>query len=497
MATSWLSRVASAFLGNTEARTSLENPQVPLSYPAEWLLDIFNGGRTDSGMRVSEMTALQVVEIFGCVNLISDGISSLPLNVYKRSTEGKRVRKTLAVDHAVTSVLADEPNPEMTAPTFFKTLMLHALLWGNAYAEIERDASGSVKNLWPRNPARTKPIRLLTAMTFHGDLLPAGTMMYETSDGIMDSSTMTVAENPDTQNVGRRRVIHAEDMLHVPGLSLDGRLGQDVVWLTRQTIGLALATEKYGAKFFGNGARPAGILTMPSKLEDKALENLRRSWAEAHGGENQFKVAVLEQGVKFEKIAATPEEGQMLETRKFVRETICAIFGVPTHMISASDKSGKSNVEQSSIEFVQFCLHPWLVRWEKEIGRKCFPKMGRTAGMYFPKFDTRKLMYPDAESRAKFYTAGKQWGFLCTNDIRELEDMNPLDDASVGERFWQPTNVEDASKSLGPADKIQAKLAADKDLASHAAALKVEVPGPGLQEPEPAGPGGANNGEGL
>jgi HK97 family phage portal protein len=494
----WFQNLARSFFGSkAELRSSLENPQVPLSYPAEWLLDIFNGGRTDSGMRVSEMTALQVGTVFACVNLISDGISSLPLQVYERSLEGKRLRKVLAFTHYLYPLLSNSPNPEMTAATFFKTLMLHALMWGNAYAEIERDAAGRPKALWPRNPARTRPIRLLTAMTFHGDLLPAGTMMYETSDGLMDSSTMTVAENPDTQNVGRRRVIHGEDMVHVPGLSLDGRLGQDVVWLTRQTLGLALATEKYGAKFFGNGARPAGILTMPSKLEDKALENLRRSWAEAHGGENSFKVAVLEQGVKFEKIAATPEEGQMLETRKFSREEICAIFGVPTHMVAASDKTGKSNVEQSSIEFVSYCLHPWLTRWEQELERKLFPTMGRTAGQYFAKFDVRKLYYPDATSRAAFYQSGRQNGFLCANDIRELEDMNPIENSGVGERFWQPENMGDASKALGPAEKSELDVTAKKAIASHAASLKVEAPGPGLQEPDPAGPGGASNGEGL
>src|SRR5262249_50775661 len=163
-----------------------------------------------------------------------------------------------------------------------------------------------------------------------------------------------------------------------------------------------------------------------------------------------------------------------------------AIFGVPAHMVAASDKSGKSNVEQSSIEFVQFCLHPWLVRYEKELGRKLFPKMGRTAGQYFPKFDTRKLMYPDAAARGAFYTAGKQWGFLCTNDIRELEDMNPLDDASVGERFWQPVNMEDASKSVGPQEKADIQVNAQKKIAEHAASLGVKAAGPGKDQPEPA-----------
>ena len=158
---------------------------------------------------------------------------------------------------------------------------------------------------------------------------------------MMDNSSATVAENPETQNIGRRRLVLAENMLHIPGLSLDGRLGQSTVWLARQAFGLALATEKYGAKFFGNGARPAGVLQYPSKMDEIQIENAKRSWAESHGGENQHKTAILEEGIKYVKIAAT-QKGQMLETRKYEREEICAIFGVPAHMVCAQEKGGKS-----------------------------------------------------------------------------------------------------------------------------------------------------------
>lgn len=472
----WLSKAYRTFSPQAEQRTSLENPQTPLSFPAEWLLDIFNGGRTDSGIRVSEMTALQVGTVFACVNVISDGVSSLPLHVYQRTVAGNRVGKTIAVDNPLYDLLHTEPNPEMTSAVFFKTLMVHDLLWGNSYAELERNGAGQTINIWPRNPARTRPIRLLQSLNYGGDLLPPGTLLYETTDAIMDSSSMTVAENPDTQNIGKRRLILAENMLHVPGLTLDGRLGQSTVWLARQAFGLALATEKYGAKFFGNGARPAGILTLPNKLEEKAIDTLRRSWAEAHGGENQFKVAVLEQGVKYEKIAATPEEGQMLETRKYEREEICAIFGVPAHMVAAGDKSGKSNVEQSSIEFVLYCLHPWLHRLEQEMERKLFSKLGRSAGVYFAKFDTRKLMYPDAAARSAFYSSGKQWGFLNTNMILELEDMNPID-PKVGEVFWMPINMQDAADPQKLGAQSQAKIDTKKatDVAEHAAQMQQET----------------------
>jgi HK97 family phage portal protein len=423
------------------------------------------------------MTALQVGTVFSAVNIISDGVSSLPVHVYQKAKIAGRASKSIATDNVLYDLINKEPNPEMTSAVFFKTLMVHDLLWGNAYAEIQLNNSGAVCGIWPRNPARTRPIRILKPLLFSGDLLPAGTLMFETSDQLMDSSSYVVDQNPDMQNVGTKRLVLAENMIHIPGLSLDGRLGQSTVWLARQAFGLALATEKYGAKFFGNGARPAGILTLPSKLEDKAIDTLRRSWAEAHGGENQFKVAVLEQGVKYEKIAATPEEGQMLETRRYEREEICAIFGVPAHMVCAQEKGGKSNVEQSSIEFVLYCLHPWLNRYQQEFGRKLFSGIGRSAGKYEVRFDTRKLMYPDAAARSTFYSQGKQWGFLNTNMILELEDMNPVEDEKVGETFWQPINMQDAGdpQKLGAEDQAAIDTKKATDVAEHAAQMAQET----------------------
>jgi HK97 family phage portal protein len=432
-----------------EKRSSLENPQVPLSFPAEWLLDIFNGGRTDSGIRVSEMTALQVATVYACVNIISSAFACLPLNVYERLEIRGRQGKKKAPNHPLMNLLHNEPNEEMTSFNFLKTVMVHDLLFGNAFVEIQRHPkTAAIDALWPRNPARTKAIRLLRPMTIEGTVYPGGTLLYETTENLMSSDPNAVEVQGAKVEEGVRRLILAEDMLHVPGLSLDGRVGQSTVFLARQIIGLALATEKYGAKFFGNGARPAGILTLPNKPEDKAIENLRRSWAEAHGGENQFKVAVLEAGVKFEKIAATPEEGQMLQTRNYERAEICSVFNVPLHMVAASEKAGKSNVEQSSIEFVLYCLSPWIISWEKEFERKLFPKVGRTANQYFPHFDRRHLLYPDADSRAKFYASGRQWGYLTKNDILELEDLNP-DESPAGDICMVQVNMQ-SDKALVP-----------------------------------------------
>ena len=374
------------------------------------------------------------------MNIISGAFAALPLGVYEHVRKEGREGKKRAFNHPLWETLRECPNIEMTSHSWLKTMMVHDLLWANAFTEIERNNANQIINLWPRNPAKTRAIRTLQPFKLEGTDYPAGTLVYETSESLMDNSDVSATDNANYNLNGHRRIVLAEDMLHVPGLSLDGRVGQSTVWLTREAFGLALAAEKYAAKFFGNGARPAGILEIPNAMEDKAIENLRRSWAEAHGGENQFKVAVLEQGIKFQKIAATPEEGQMLQTRQQQRAEICSIFNVPLHMVSGNEKAGKSNIEQSSIEFVMYCLQPWIVAWEQELKRKLFPKMGRTANMHGAYFDTRRLLYPDAASRATFYGSGRQWGYLTKNDICELEGMNPVEDGT-GDTYMVQVNM--------------------------------------------------------
>src|SRR5574337_2177809 len=210
--------------GYHEFRSSLENPSTPLSYPAEWLLDIFNGGRTDSGIRVSEMTALQVSTVLSCVNLISGAIGFLELGVYERIlARDKRAGKRIAYDHDLYDILDNEPNEEMSSYTFRKTLQAHALLWGNLYAEIQRDNSNRIVALWPRNPARIRPQRAMQDFNIKGELVHAGELFYSTTEGT--SSTEINPEAPQ-DSPGPARAIHRNDVLHIPGLALDGRLGQ-------------------------------------------------------------------------------------------------------------------------------------------------------------------------------------------------------------------------------------------------------------------------------
>ena len=429
-------------------RVSLENPSTPLSYPAEWLLDIFNGGRTDSGIRVSELTALQVSTIYAAVDLISGGLASLDLNVYEQlRPRGKRV----ATEQDLHWLLHDEPNPEMTAFTFVKTMQCHSLLWTNCYAEIERDQANLPLAIWPRNPNATRPVRLTTPAVIDGEKYEAGTMVYATTDGVKPGS-------PSTE-----RYIAAADMVHIPGLSLDGRIGKPVIELTRQVVGLALAAEKFGGKFFANGIRPMGVFELPNDMSPQAVENFRRSIQEAYGGENMLRPLIAESGIKWTQSDIKPNDAQFLETRKHQREEIGAIFHVPLRMLGDSGKVNRASSEQEAIEFVQYTLRPWIRAWQPELKRKLFPQVGRSANKYFPAFYYQDLLTPDAESRGKLISLLKQWGIGNSDDIREyFMDWNPIG-GKAGTTYWQPVNMMDAAGDVAPPQQQSPAPAKDAD----------------------------------
>jgi HK97 family phage portal protein len=435
-------------------RSSLENPQTPLSMPAEWLLDIFNGGRTDAGIRVSEMTAFQVVTFLTCVDLISGSIASLPFHIYERSLlpSGRAVNR-VAYEHELYTMLHGEPNDEMSRFVFTKTYCAHFLAWGNGYAEIQRDAGNRVLAMWPRNPAKTQPKRLGQKTTFAPEpwrpfpvTKPEGALVYTTTDGIDEdrSDSDATAAQPE-------RTIMPEDMLHIPGLALDGRIGQSVVWLARNTLGLALASEKFGSKYFANFARPGGILELPSNITPEAREMAKRSWLEAQGGENSNRAAVLPAGFKWTATSHTPEEAQSRDLQSFLRNQICALLHVPAHMAGDVEKS-RSNTEQMAQEYVSLALTPWMQAIKQEFKRKLFPNPGigrKPMNNFHVDFDLHYILRPDAASREKYYATGRQWGFLNTNMILELERLNPIDE-DWAEKFWMPVNMTLTETPLDP-----------------------------------------------
>lgn len=362
----------------------------------------FMGGTT-SGKTVTERSAMQMTAVYSCVRILSEAVAGLPLHLYRYTDGGSKEK---AVNHPLYFVLHDEPNPEMTSFVFRETLMTHLLLWGNAYAQIIRNGKGEVVALYPLMPNR---------MTVNRD--DKGQLYYE---------YQTSTDEAKTTKGGTVR-LKPTDVLHVPGLGFDGLVGYSPIAMAKNAIGLAIAAEEYGSKFYANGAAPSGVLEHPGTLKDPS--KVRDSWNEAFGGSsNSHKVAVLEEGLKYTPISISPNEAQFLETRKFQINEIARIFRVPPHMVGDLEKSSFSNIEQQSLEFVKYTLEPWLVRWEQSMARVLIYPSDKS--QYFIKFNVDGLLRGDYQSRMSGYATARQNGWMSANDIRELENLDriPVED---------------------------------------------------------------------
>lgn len=365
-------------------------------------------GRTTSGKTVNERTALQTTAVYACVRILSETIASLPLHVY-RYTEGGKTKDT---EHALYTLLHDEPNPDMTSFVFRETLMSHLLIWGNAYSQILRDRSGQVIGLYP--------------------LLPDQMSVHRSEKGKLYYVYNRYEEdNPNFQEKGSI-VLSQEEVLHIPGLGFDGLIGYSPIALAKNAVGMTLACEEYGASFFGNGANPGGVLEHPGILKDPA--KVRDSWnAVYQGTRNAHKVAVLEEGMSYKQIGIPPEEAQFLETRKFQINEIARLFRIPPHMVGDLEKSSFSNIEQQSLEFVKYTLDPWVVRFEQALKKSLLlPEEKKT---HFIKFNVDGLLRGDYQSRMNGYAIGRQNGWLSTNDIRKLEELNPIPPEEGGDLY--------------------------------------------------------------
>ena len=361
-------------------------------------------GRSNAGKRVTDRTALQHIAVYACVRVLSEAIAQLPLHVYKYNDKGKE----RVPQHPLYFLLHDQPNPEMTSFVFRETLMSHLLIYGNAYAQIIRNGRGDVIGLYPLMPNKMKVDR---------DEKNRLIYIYSRYD----------EANPNLKEQGDI-VLYADEVLHIPGLGYDGLVGYSPIALAKNAIGISIACEDYGASFFGNNANPSGVLEHPGVIKNP--DKLRDAWHRAYGGRNAHKVAVLEEGVKFTPISIPNNEAQFLETRKFQIEEIARMYRVPLHMIGDLDHATFSNVEHLSLDFVKYSLDPWIVRWEQGLQKALLSDSEK--GQYFIKFNVDGLLRGDYASRMQGYSIGIQNGFLCPNDVRELEDMNLIHEEKCG-----------------------------------------------------------------
>ncbi len=360
----------------------------------------FYFGGSASGKAVNPRTAMQMSTVYACVRVIAETVASLPLHVLREVELGSEKAR----DHELYRLLHDEPNSEMTSYQYREAMMCHLLLWGNAYSQIIRNGAGRVIALYPLLPER---------MTVDRDQRGRLTYSYD-KDGTIHT-------------------LRAEDVLHIAGLGFDGIVGHSPIALERNAIGLGIAAEEFGSKFFSNNATPSGVLTHPGVVKDTS--KLRASWQETYGGSaNAGKISVLEEGMKFERISIPNNDAQFVELRKFQVEEICRIFRVPPHLVASLDRATFSNIENQSISFGVHTIRPWLVRIEQSMNRALIAD--REKSDVFVRFNMDGLLRGSYKERMEGYAIGRQNGWMSANDIRALEAMNLIPESEGGSRYY-------------------------------------------------------------
>lgn len=350
---------------------------------------------TSSGEPVNQDHALKISTVWACIGLISESVAMLPAVVYQRTPDGGRQR---ADNHPLFDLMHRQPNQTQTAFEFFEQMTGNVAMRGNAYAKILPGQRGFADQLDPVDPDKVRV-----------EKLDDGSLRYRIQ--------------------GEDKPYLDSEILHLRGRTKNGILGLDPVSYARESFGLALAGEKYGARFFGNSANPGGVLLVDKKLDEDAANRLKAQWQAAHSGANTHRVAVLEDGVKWQQMSIDPRNAQFLEGREFQAEDVCRWFRVPPHMVGLTSKATTwgSGIEQMSMGFVTYTLMPWLVRWQQAISRDLI----LAPNLYFVDFVVDALLRGDTLARYNAYEIAKRNGWMNANEIRQRENMNPRSGGDV------------------------------------------------------------------
>lgn len=395
-----------------------------LYQPSSALLDAFGVVPSAAGETVNELTSLRLPAVTACIRVVAESVAGLPFGVYQKQDRKRRE----AEDHPLHGLLHNAPNPEMTSFTWRETTVAHVLGWGNAFSWVQRDGGGRVVGLWPLLPNRMTVMRN-----------SAGRIVYIYTP---------VADDLDPV------VYPFEEVYHLKGLSGDGLVGYSPIKMAKQAIALGLATEKFGAKFFSNGTHYGGFFEHPSRLSPEAYERLLHSVNSSAGSESAHKTRILEEGMKYTANTIPPDDAQFLETRKFQVREIARIFRVPPHKIGDLEQATFSNIEHQAIEFVVDTVRPWLVRMEQEADFKLLTEAERRGGFY-THFTVDGLLRGDIQTRYQAYQVAVNNGWLSPNDVRELEDKDPIPD---GDTFFVPMNLVPLEQAIEPPEPVPAPL---------------------------------------
>jgi len=413
------------------AKRAAKYAGIPLRDPA--LVAMLGNQPTASGVDVDENTALNYSAVWAAVSVISSNVAALPPIPYEKRADGNYEAEGTPAH----KLLLTSPNEEMTPYVFHETITAHALIWGNGYAETDKEAPEDIAteaNII--QPNQVEPMR------------------DEATGEIYYQFTALYAAEED-------RRIPWWKVVHIPGLGFDGMKGYPTVQQARESIGLGVAAEKFGGAFFGRGCTLGGILESPEELEmtDRARKNLRESFELLHRGpDNSHRIAILEQGMKYNPIGVPPETAQFLETRLFQIVEVARWFNIPPHLLRDLTHATFSNIEQQGIEFFAITLRPWLIRWAQEYRRKLF---GRPDQMrYFVCHDPHNIQMMETNSRYDAYAKGRNGGWLTLNQILKREGQNPLP-PEIGDARLAPSTMKVLGARGEPVNPDDVKKAMD------------------------------------
>ncbi len=391
---------------------SMEDPAQPL-LPYSALMESLGMGKSDAGVMVNEKQAMRITTAFACINVISSDLAALPLPVLQRMPDGSIQEATT---HRLYPVLMGQPNRNMTAMVFRSALLASACGWGNAYALIRRDNAARVTELVPLPSEKTSPVLV----------------GIKQADGSIKKVLKYATTATDD---GLPSYLDPENVLHIPGLSFDGYVGMSPIQTCKNAFGIAIAAEKFGAQLFGNGAKASGVLSHPGQLGTEAFENLKKSIREIISGENALRPLVLEEGMKWEQTTINPNDAQFLETRKFQREEIAALYRVPMHLLQSLERATNNNIEHQSLDYIRYCLRPWAVRFEQEINRKLL------GGSFFVEHDFNAFQRGDFASQTAGMALLRNSGVYSANDILRALRQNPIPAEDGGDVRLAPLNM--------------------------------------------------------
>lgn len=378
-------------LGAMFERRSLENPATPLNGEelAEWVSD-------RQGVTVNPETALKLAAVYSCVYVLSSSLAQLPA-VVMRKMEGDRIEA--GTDHPAYYLLHDEPNRWQTSYKWRETKMAHVLGWGNGYSSMVRNKRGELTSIQSHLPQ-------VTSLVKNGNR-----WLYSTQD-----------------DDGHAQAVAVEDMAHIRALGSNGKTGVSIIRQHADTIGLGLAAMRYGREFFEGGGRPAGLVTVKDgKLQNDSWERLKKAWKESVSRlrTSENKTLLLPADLDYKALSIAPEDAQFLDTRKMTRSEIAGLFNVPAHMINDLEKATFSNISEQAIQFVRHTVLPWVQNFEQELNRRVFTRAERLAG-YYIKLNLAALLRGTPKERAEFYRIAIQDGWMTRNEVRVLEDLNPM-----------------------------------------------------------------------